>query len=116
MQISFRQGIYAALAVAGLISTWFFNLQFMAEAGGSFPVLEFVRGGYANSAAASLTNDLLVALLSFLVWSFVEARRLAIRHWWVYVVITFGIAFAVAFPLFLLVRERRLIALEGVPA
>lgn len=108
MQLSFRQGLYAALAVAGLIGTWFFNLQFMADAGGAFSVVEFVRGGYANPAAASLTNDLLVALLAFLVWSFAEARRLGMRHWWVYVVVTFGVAFAVAFPLFLLVRERRL--------
>lgn len=116
MQLSFRQGVYAVLAVAGLIGTWFFNLQFITEAGGSFPVLEFVRGGYANPAAASLTNDLLVALLSFLVWSFAEARRLGIRHWWVVVVVTFGVAFAVAFPLFLLVRERRLAAQQPHPA
>ena len=115
MQLSFRQGLYAALAVAGLIGTWFFNLQFMAEAGGSFPVLEFVRGGYSNPAAASLTNDLLVALLSFLVWSFAEARRLGLRHWWWVVVVTFGVA-AVAFPLFLLVRERRLAAQQPQPA
>jgi hypothetical protein len=115
MQFSFRQGVYAALALAGLIGTWFFNLQFMAAAGGAFPVLEFVRGGYANAAAASLTTDLLVALLSFLVWSFTEARRLAIRHWWLFVVLTFGVAFAVAFPLFLLIRERRLVASERRP-
>jgi len=110
MQLSFRQGVYAALAVAGLIGTWWFNLQFMAEAGGAFSVVEFARGGYANPAAASLTNDLLVALLSFLVWSFAEARR------WVYVVVAFGVAFAVAFPLFLLVRERSLGAQSLRPA
>ena len=116
MSSSFRQGVYAVLAIAGLVGTWYFNLQFMAEAGGSFSVLEFVRGGYANAAAASLTNDLLVALLSFLVWSFAEARRLGLRHWWVYVGITFAVAFAVAFPLFLLVRERRLTALQASSA
>ncbi len=33
MQTSFRQGVYAALAVAGLIGTWFFELQFLAVAG-----------------------------------------------------------------------------------
>ncbi len=116
MQLSFRQGVYAALAVAGVIGTWWFNLQFMAEAGGAFSVVEFVRGGYANPAAASLTNDLLVALLCFLVWSFAEARRLGMRHWWVYVVVAFGVAFAVAFPLFLLVRERSLGAQSLRPA
>jgi hypothetical protein len=34
----------------------------------------------------------------------------------VYVGITFAVAFAVAFPLFLLVRERRLTALQAASA
>lgn len=105
-----RQATYAVLAVAGLIATWYFNLQFMREAGGSFSAVEFVRAGYANSAAASLSNDLLVGTLAFLAFSFAEARRLGLRHWWVFPVLTFGVAFACAFPLFLLVRERRLAA------
>lgn len=105
-----RQGAYAVLAATGLLATWYFNLQFMHESGGTFSAVEFVRGGYANSAAASLSNDLLVGTLAFLVFSFAEARRLGMRHWWVFPVLTFGVAFACAFPVFLLVRERRLAA------
>lgn len=104
------QVLYALLAVAGLVATWSFNLRFMAESGGTFSVLDFVRAGYANSAAASLTNDLAIGILAFLVWSFTESRRLGIRHWWAYVALTFLVAFACALPLFLLVRERRLAA------
>lgn len=106
-----RQWTYAALAVAGFLGTLAFNLRFAREMGG-FDVTAFVAGGFANPAAGSLTVDLLVALAAFLVWSFVEARRLAMRHWWVYLVVTFAVAFAVAFPLFLLARDRRLAALE----
>jgi hypothetical protein len=102
-----RQWLYAALAVAGFFGTLVFNLQFAREAGG-FDVAAFVAGGFANPAAASLTVDLLVALAAFLVWSFVEARRIGMRRWWVYLVVTFLVAFAVAFPLFLLARDRRL--------
>ena len=44
------------------------------------------------------------------VWSFLRVRK----KWWlgpvVFVLLTFGVAFAMAFPLFLLVRERRLAA------
>ncbi|NNM01625.1 MAG: DUF2834 domain-containing protein [Gammaproteobacteria bacterium] len=100
--------LYLVLAGAGLIATWYFNLRFIEESGGVFNIAEFVRAGNANSAASSLANDLLVATLTFLVWSFVEARRLAIRHWWVFLVLTFTVAFALAFPLFLYVRERTL--------
>lgn len=111
MPLTRLQIVYAALAAAGLVATWAFNLQLMAETGG-FDLGAFIAGGYANPAAASLSNDLLVGVAAFLVWSFVEARRLGMRHWWVYVVITFGVAFACAFPLFLLFRDRRLQALE----
>jgi len=103
-----RQATYAVLAGAGLVATWYFNLQFMRESGGAFSVVEFVRAGYANSAASSLSNDLLIGTLAFLVFSYAEARRLGMRHWWVVPVLTFGVAFACAFPLFLLLRERRL--------
>lgn len=110
-----RQWIYAALAVAGFFGTLVFNLQFAREAGG-FDVRAFVAGGYANPAAGSLTTDLLVALASFLVWSYTEARRLAMQRWWVYVAVTFLVAFAVAFPLFLLARDRRLEERAGATA
>ena len=108
MNMTIRQTVYLALAVVGLCATWFFNLQFMAESGGAFDVPAFVRAGYVNSASSSLSNDLLVGCAAFLVWSFAEVRRLGMRRWWVYPVLTFGIAFAFAFPLFLFLRDRRL--------
>ena len=113
MTTTTRQALFAALAVAGLLATWYWNLRFMQEAGGAFSVIDFVRGGYANSAAASLSNDLLIGTLAFLLFSYAEARRLGMRHWWVIPVLTFGVAFACAFPLFLLLRERRLQATGG---
>jgi hypothetical protein len=110
MKFTARQVVYAALATVGLLATWYFNLRFMAESGGTFSVVEFVRAGYANSASSSLSNDLLIGTVAFLVWSFAEARRLQMRHWWVFPVLTFGVAFACAYPLFLFARERRLLA------
>lgn len=108
-----RQVVYGILAAIGLVATWAFNLRFMAESQGAFDALAFLRAGYANAASSSLTNDLLVAFAAFLVWSYFEARRLAMRHWWVYPALGFGVAFAFAYPLFLLVRERRLRVLDG---
>ena len=57
--------------------------------------------------------DLVVALAAFLVWSYAEARRLSMRRWWVYPALSFGVAFAFAYPLFLFVRDRRMQALAG---
>ena len=113
MKLTTKQVAYAALAAIGLVATWYFNLRFISESGGTFSAVEFVRAGYANSASASLSNDLLVGTLAFTIWSFAEARRLGMRRWWIYPALTFGVAFAFAFPLFLFVRERRIAAQGG---
>ena len=80
----------------------------MLDAGGAFSLATFIRQGFANPAAASLASDVFVAAVAFLVWLPFEARRLMMRRWWVYALLTLGVAFACAFPLFLLMRERRL--------
>ncbi len=108
MQLTLRMKVYATLAVAGLVVPWYFNLQFMRAAGGPFALGAFVAGGYANPAAASLTSDLTVGATAFLIWMLAEARRLGMRYAWVYAVLLFGVAFAFACPLFLLMRERHL--------
>ena len=89
------QIVYALSAVAGVVFTMYFNLQFIDEHGGfSLPV--FIAENYVNNASASIANDILVVAAVFVIWSFVEARRLAMRHWWVYVVLTFFVAIAFA--------------------
>ncbi len=99
--------LYVALAVVALVATWSFNLQFFAlpDNGG---IVGFVRGGYANPAAASLTNDLFLLGAACAVFMFTESRRLGIRFVWVYVVLSFVIAVSVMFPLFMVARQLRL--------
>ena len=101
------QVFYAVCAVAGVVFTMYFNIQFMVEHGG-FSLVTFVAENYANNASGSISNDILVVTAVFLAWSFFEARRLSMRHWWVYAVLTFTVALAFSLPLFLLNRERRL--------
>lgn len=100
--------LYLALAGLGLVATWYWNVQHIAQApGASFieSIAAFLRDGYATPASSSLTNDIGVAALTFVVWSFVEARRLRMPRWWAYPFLTFGVAAAFAFPLFLWQRE-----------
>ncbi len=114
MTFSARQWFYAVLAVAGLLGPWYFNINFMLETGFVFDYAEFVRQGFSNEASSSLTVDVIVAAIAFSIWVVHEARRLGIAHGWVYIVLTFAIAFAFAFPLFLLIREGRLRRTEAV--
>lgn len=105
--------LYLLLAIAGLALTWTFNLQFIAESGGSFDLGKFVADGSNNAAAKSLTWDLGIACIAGLIWMFVEMRRLDMRFFWLYVVLTFGIAYAFAFPLFLFMRQGKLEAAKA---
>lgn len=100
------QVFYFLLAIIGLFATWYFNLQAREHS--------FIIDLYANSASSSIANDLFVVVAAFLVWSFIETGRLKISYWWwtACFIFTFLIAAAVTVPLYFLLRERQLIALE----
>jgi hypothetical protein len=50
--MSISRSIYLLLAVFGLVMTWYYNLQFIADSGGSFDVMAFIAAGATNAAAA----------------------------------------------------------------
>jgi len=105
--------VYALIALGALIATWSQNIRFFLEDdnGG---LVGFIEDSYANAASSSITNDLIFVLVAAFVLMVVEARRLGIRHLWVYLVMSFALAISVAFPLFLLARERKLEAMGRV--
>ena len=100
--------LYLTLAIAGAVLTWQANLAFMQAHGKAFDLGLFVRLANANPAAQSLSRDLAVAATAFTVWMVAESRRLAMRGlpWVLLICVT--IAFACGGPLFLYLRERRL--------
>ena len=100
--------IYLTLAIFGLVMTWYYNLQFMADSGGSLDIAEFVAAGATNAAAKSLSWDLFIACIAGLTWIYFESKRMGLKFFWVYIILAFGVAFAFAFPLFLFVRQGRL--------
>jgi hypothetical protein len=104
---STRRVVFLTLTVVGLIATWYHLVPYVIEQGG-FSFGQFVADINANKAASAVTNDIMVVVVMFLFWSFLEARRLGMKHWWLYVLLTFTIALAVSFPLFMYMRERGL--------
>jgi len=103
---------YLICALAGVIFTMYFNIQFVIEHG-SFSLITFVAENYVNNGSASIANDFIIVGVVFLVWSFREAKRLKMRKWWLFFLVTFSVALAFTMPLFMLVRERRIAALSG---
>jgi hypothetical protein len=108
--------LYGLLALAGAAATWYFNIRFMIDAGGVFSLAAFIKDGFANPAAASLASDVSIGAAAFLLWLPFEARRVGMRRWWAYAALTLCVAFAFAFPLFLLMRQRRLEQLKAAGA
>ena len=97
--------VYATLSVVGLIGTWYFNLAFFATGG-----TDYVGGWFANPASSSAAVDIIVMAIAACVVMVVEGRRLVLRPLVIglLVVLSFVVAVAFTFPLFLALRERRL--------
>ena len=95
--------VWLALAIAGLIGTWTFNVLAIVQ------LRDFI-GDWVNSgpAVSSLTVDLLVVAVAGSIFMVVEARRLGMRFVWLYIIGSAITAFAFTFPLFLAMRERAL--------
>lgn len=96
---------FLVLAVAGLLSTLVFNVWAVVQ------MRDFL-GDLVTSgpAVSSITVDLLVVAVAACVVIVVEGRRLGMKRWWLYIVLSGITAIAFTFPLFLAMRERRLAA------
>jgi hypothetical protein len=105
--------LYLVLTLAGVVMTWYYNLQFIQESGGNFDLGAFMAAGATNAASKSLTWDLTIACLAGLLWIFFESRRLGLRFFWIYIILAFGVAYAFAFPLFLFVRQGKLESMQN---
>ena len=101
--------VYALIAVGALILTWSQNLAYFGGGGGGPAFWTFIVETKANPASRSITVDIGFFLLAACAFMVIEARRLGVRFVWLYVLLAFLVAASVAFPLFMIAREMRLI-------
>ncbi len=100
---------YLVLAIAGAIIPWTYNILAMRELGRVFTPSEFVAVGFQGPALlGSVAADFWIGSSASFVWMVIEARRCGMRRPWAFVVLTLGVAWACALPLFLFLRERHL--------
>lgn len=99
--------IYLILSVLGICYTWYYNIQW-------FQIVEdptfsnFLNDAQTNFAGKSLGADLSVVVTTFFVFMISESLKLKIKFWWLLIPLTFLIAIAFTFPLFLYMRANRL--------
>jgi len=104
--------VYLFLTAIGGLFTMQANLDFMKEYGPGFDILLFIQMANINSAATSLSRDLIIGASAIAIWIISESKRLQMKNIWVVFLSMFTIAFAFAAPLFLFLRERRLLEIE----
>ena len=94
---------YLALAVLGTVIPWLFFANFFSSEG--FNVSLFLRSLFINGAAGGFSADVLISILVFWVWSFYDARRNNVKHWWIVIPAGFCVGLSLALPLYLFFRE-----------
>ncbi|WP_299621584.1 DUF2834 domain-containing protein [uncultured Tenacibaculum sp.] len=99
--------LYLFLAILGMCYTWYYNIQYFQTANDpSF--LNFFADAKVNFAGKSLSADLLVVALAFFAFYIPDAIKLKIKYWWILIPLTFIIAVAFTFPLYLYLRTNAL--------
>jgi hypothetical protein len=93
--------LYLLLAVVGLVGTWYFNFEFFALNS----EMSYLEGWFANPASSSAAVDIIVVALMGSLFIAVEGWRMKLRWTWILIPLSFFIALAFTFPLFLAIRE-----------
>jgi Terpene cyclase DEP1 len=96
--------LYFALAVIGLVATWFFNIQYFA-ASGNPAFTAYMATLLVNPATTAVTIDIYVCAVVFSIWIFRESKRVQVKWPIAYVFLSFGIGLGFALPLYLGFRE-----------
>lgn len=104
--------IYLLLAILGLVCTWYFNIQFYLNETDT-SILNFIAQTTTTFPAKSINADISIVVITFLVWMIYESRKLNIKRWWIIIPLTFLVAIAFSFPLFLYMRANRLEILKN---
>jgi hypothetical protein len=96
--------LYLLLTIAGTIVPWFWLLK------DPTPLLSptlFLQQAFENNIAATFASDLLISVLVFFCFVWIELKRLRISRSWIvlYVGMTFGVGLCCALPFFLYRRS-----------
>jgi hypothetical protein len=105
-----RHAFYLVAGAAALLLTWPHAFSWMAAGGNILnPVAFFGDAVAAGGTAAFLTIDMAVAWLVFMVWVVTDSKRIGLgyRWGWTFVALSY-IGVSMAFPVYLVTRERYL--------
>ena len=100
------QNIYILLCLLGFVLPYSQFIPFLSEHG--LNITLFFEQLFANRISAFFAIDLLISSVVFWVFLYWEGSHLKMSNLWVYVVCNLAVGLSLGFPLFLLMRQRKL--------
>ena len=101
---------YLALAVVGLVVTYYFFISFLLENGLNVGLL--LAQLFATNISTFFAVDVVITAVTVILFAYQETRRLSMSNWWVYALATLLVGPSFALPLFLYARHGRF---EAIP-
>ena len=101
-----KKTVYITLAAIGLLIPYYFLFRFFRE--NSFDIPLLIQQLFANNISTFFAIDLVISILVFWVYMFVEANKLRMENSWIYLLASLLVGLSFALPLFLYFRERKL--------
>lgn len=108
MKLSLRHGFFLVVGIAALFLTWPHAFDWMRHGGNILnPVQFFADAINAGGTAAFLSIDMAIAWVVFMVWVVIDAQRIGmgLKWGWFFVGLSY-IGVSMAFPFYLITRER----------
>jgi hypothetical protein len=96
---------YLIAMVVGTVIPWFYFAGFFDQEGLNLPL--FVQNAFVNDVSSGATADLLISILVFWVWSYVDARQKGIKLWWLVIPAVLLVGLSLALPLYLYFRSEK---------
>ena len=94
---------YLTMCVIGTVVPWIFFGSFFTANGPDLTY--FATSLFANGAIGGFASDIMISIGVFWIWSFLDARTLGIRKWWLVLPASAGVGLSLALPLYLFLRS-----------
>ena len=101
-----KKHIYLALSIIGFVASSYFVIKFYTE--GNIALSVALSQITSNAMGGLLAADFTISIIAAWIFIFNESKRLGMKYWWAYILLTCVIGFCFALPLFLYFRERQI--------
>jgi hypothetical protein len=106
--MTFVESLFYMLAVVSVCIGWYFNQRYVFAYPAEASWVHFTKMLFANPAAASGGQDLVVTnLFLFPLWTMIDGPRRGLRRAWIYFVMSLFTSFGFAMGMYLAAQERQ---------